>query len=62
MGKKETEKIMKNDYLISSIDEYFAILDKENQKRAKLVAKSLVKYLKNSKIESKYDALKTAVK
>ncbi len=62
MGKKETEKVMKNDYLMSSIDEYFAILDKENQKRSKLVAKSLVKYLKNSKTESKYDALKTAVK
>ena len=48
---------MENDYLVSSIDEYFSILEKENQKRSKLVAKSLVKYLKKSKIESKYEAL-----
>lgn len=49
---------MENDYLISSIDEYFDILDKENQKRSKLVAKSLVKYLKKSKVDSKYDSLR----
>lgn len=49
---------MENDYLISSIDEYFAILDRENQKRSKLAAKSLVKYLQKSKIDSKYEKLK----
>ncbi len=59
-GKKEMEKIMENDYLMSSIDEYFAILDRENEKRSKLVAKSLVKYLKKSKVESKYEALQAA--
>ena len=46
-----------NDYLMSSIDEYFEILDRENEKRSKLVAKSLVKYLKKSKVESKYETL-----
>ena len=51
---------MENDYLISSIDEYFEILDRENQKRSKLVAKSLVKYLQKSKIDSKYEKLKNA--
>lgn len=35
------------DYVMSSIDEYFEILDKEAQKRSKMVAKSLTKYLKN---------------
>ena len=33
------------DYLMSSLDEYFDILDKENKKRSEMVAKSLVKYL-----------------
>ncbi len=60
LREKRLEKIMENDYLISSIDEYFAILDRENEKRSKLVAKSLVKYLKKSKVESKYEALQAA--
>ena len=51
---------MENDYLISSIDEYFEILDRENQKRSKLVAKSLVKYLQNSKTAEKYEKLKVS--
>ena len=59
-GEKQKEKIMEKDYLMSSIDEYFAILDRENEKRSKLVAKSLVKYLKKSKVESKYEALQAA--
>ncbi len=59
-GEKQKEKVMEKDYLMSSIDEYFAILDRENEKRSKLVAKSLVKYLKKSKVESKYEALQAA--
>ena len=39
---------MEKDYLMSSIDEYFNLLDAENQKRSQMVAKSLTKYLKNS--------------
>ena len=54
------EKIMENDYLMSWIDEYFGILDRENEKRSKLVAKPLVTYLKKSKVESKYEALQAA--
>ncbi len=49
---------MKKNYLDATLDEYFEILDKENQKRSKLVAKSLVKYLKDSKDENKFDVIK----
>ena len=49
-----------NDYTMSSIDEYFEILDKETQKRSKMVAKSLTKYLKNIQSDSKYSELKTS--
>lgn len=38
-----------NDYSIGTVDEYFALLDKETQKRSQMVAKSLVKYLKQAK-------------
>ena len=38
---------------VITIDEYFAILDKENIKRSKMVSKSLSEYLKNIKTESK---------
>ncbi len=48
-------------YVMSSIDEYFEILDKEAQKRSKMVAKSLTKYLKNVQANTKYDELKTNV-
>ena len=48
-------------YVMSSIDEYFEILDKEAQKRSKMVAKSLTKYLKNIQASTKYDELKTSV-
>ena len=49
-----------NGYVMSSVDEYFAILDREAQKRSKMVAKSLTKYLKNVQANSKYDELKTS--
>jgi len=54
----------KQDYIMSSIDEYFEILDKENKKRSSMIAKSLVKYLQKSKDESanKFESLKTATK
>ena len=48
------------EYEMSSIDEYFEILDKEAQKRSKMVAKSLTKYLKNVQATTKYDELKTS--
>ncbi len=48
-----------SDYIMSSIDEYFEILDKEAQKRSQMVAKSLTKYLKRVHSEStKFDSLK----
>jgi|GEM_PF-1093305 len=47
-------------YIMSSLDEYFEILEKENQKRSKVVAKSLVKYLQKAKTETKYDQLKVS--
>ena len=40
-----------NEYVMSSIEEYFEILDRENKKRSEMVAKSLVKYLQKSKNE-----------
>ena len=48
-------------YTMSSIDEYFEILDKEAEKRSKMVAKSLTKYLKNVHTTSKYDGLKSSL-
>lgn len=51
---------MEQDYLMSSIDEYFSLLDAENQKRSQMVAKSLTKYLKNSQDTNKFDELKSA--
>ena len=49
-------------YVMSSIDEYFEILDKEAQKRSQMVAKSLTKYLKNIQTGSKYEGLKAATR
>jgi hypothetical protein len=46
------------EYVMSSLDEYFEILDKENQKRSQVVAKSLVKYLQKAKGENKFERLK----
>ncbi len=51
-----------NKYMMSSIEEYFDILDKQTEKNSKIIAKSLVKYLKASKEQSKYDTLKEAIK
>lgn len=56
MGNLELHE---NGYIMSSIDEYFEILDQEAQKRSKMVAKSLTKYLKRVHSETKFDKLKT---
>ena len=47
-------------YMMSSIEEYFDILDKQSQKNSQVIAKSLVKYLKATKAAntSKYETLK----
>ena len=51
-----------NKYMMSSIEEYFDILDKQSQKNSKVIAKSLVKYLKATKEanSNKYETLKNA--
>jgi len=49
-----------NKYMMSSIEEYFDILDKQSQKNSQVIAKSLVKYLKATKEANKYSALKNA--
>lgn len=49
-------------YMMSSIEEYFDILDKQTEKNSQIIAKSLVKYLKSSKENSKYEALKKTAK
>lgn len=58
-----TKGTLENDkgYIMSSIDEYFEILDKEAQKRSKMVAKSLTKYLKNVHSDSKIEGLKSSL-
>ena len=53
----------KNPYMMSTIDEYFNLLDKQTETNSKLIAKSLVKYLKSTgEKTSKYDALKATSK
>ena len=52
-------EIKEKDYLMSTIEEYFAILDEENQMRSKMVAKSLAKYLKKNQTTTKFDKLVT---
>ena len=49
-----------NKYMMSSIEEYFDILDKQSQKKSQVIAKSLVKYLKAAKEtgNNKYETLK----
>lgn len=49
-----------NRYMMSSIEEYFDILDKQSQKNSQVIAKSLVKYLKATKEagSNKYETLK----
>lgn len=55
----ENMEMQENGYIMSSIDEYFEILDKEAQKRSQMVAKSLTKYLKRIHSNtSKFDDLK----
>lgn len=49
---------LEKDYSMSSLDEYFNLLEKENEKRSEMVAKSLTKYLKNSQEYGKYDELR----
>ncbi len=46
------------DYTVTTVDEYFEILDREAQKRSKMVAKSLTKYLQKVQANTKYDELK----
>ena len=53
---------LEKDYMMSSLDEYFNLLEQENEKRTQMVAKSLTKYLKNSQESGKYDELKTQSK
>ena len=48
------------EYIMSSLDEYFDILDRENKKRSELVAKSLVKYLQKTKATNKFQTLQAA--
>ncbi len=48
------------EYIMSSLDEYFQILDRENKKRSELVAKSLVKYLQKTKEQTKFQSLQAA--
>lgn len=60
--QKGEKKMDKKDYIMSSIDEYFEILDRENKKRSELIAKSLVKYLQKSKEGNKFDMLNVATK
>ncbi len=48
------------EYIMSSLDEYFDILDRENKKRSELVAKSLVKYLQKNKEVNKFQTLQIA--
>lgn len=60
-GSIKGEMKMENtEYIMSSLDEYFDILDKENKKRSELVAKSLVKYLQKTKEASKFQTLQMA--
>ncbi len=48
---------LEKEFMMSSLDEYFNLLDEENQKRSQMVAKSLTKYLKKSQEYGKYDEL-----
>jgi hypothetical protein len=59
IGENEKDWGKMEDYQMSTLEEYFDILDKENRERSKLIAQSLVKYLQKTK-ETKYDSLKKA--
>ncbi len=60
MGNKMGNKMGNTEYTMSSLDEYFEILDKENKKRSELIAKSLVKYLQKNKQVNKFETLQLA--
>ena len=47
----------KSNYILSSLDEYFEILDRENRNRSQIIAKTLVKYLEKSKEVNKFERL-----
>ncbi len=47
-------------YIMSSLDEYFKLLEKENAKRSEMIAKSLTKYLRNSQTYGKFDEIQSA--
>lgn len=47
-------------YAMATLDEYFNLLEKENEKRSKMIAKSLTKYLKKSQEYGKFDELQVA--
>lgn len=51
----------KNKYMMSTIEEYFDALGKQTETNSKIIAKSLVKYLKASKENTKFDVLKEKV-
>lgn len=40
------------DYTLSTVEEYFEILDRETQKRSQKVAKSLKKYLRQANVQN----------
>lgn len=42
---------MNNKYMMSTIEEYFQVIEKQTGTNSKIVAKSLVKYLKSKKSE-----------
>ena len=50
---------VEKDYTMSSLDEYFNLLDQENTKRSQMIAKSLTKYMKKSQEYGKFDELKS---
>ena len=47
-------------YIMSSLHEYFKLLEKENAKRSEMIAKSLTKYLRNSQTYGKFDEIQSA--
>lgn len=57
MSSERVKEMENTEYVMSSLEEYFEILDKENKKRSELVAKSLVKYLQKSKQENKFEEI-----
>lgn len=48
------------EYIMSTLDEYFELLDKENKRRSEMIAKSLVKYLQKSKQIDKFESIRIA--